>query len=55
MKTASWVIIEKRSGKAILETFSQKVVNAINTEKYNAIPISEYLVSINGRKKQNPT
>ena len=49
MKTASWVIVEKATGKAIFETFNSKVADAVNREKYEVVPILEYLVSINGK------
>jgi len=47
MRTASWIIIEKATGKAVLETFNPKVMEAINTEKYEAIPVLQYLASLN--------
>jgi len=47
MKTASWVIREKASGKVLFETFDVKKVNALNTTKYEAVPIQEYLASLN--------
>jgi hypothetical protein len=50
MKTASWVIVDKATGKAIAETFRANVAAAVNTDKYRAVPILEYLVSINGRQ-----
>jgi len=50
MKTASWVICDKSNGAAILETFSPAIVAKINTEKYQAIPILEYLVNLNRKE-----
>jgi hypothetical protein len=50
MKTASWVIREKATGRVLFETFSRKIVAAINTARYEAVPILQYLVSINGRQ-----
>jgi Ca2+-binding EF-hand superfamily protein len=47
MKTASWVIIEISTGEAIFETYIEKMVSAINTEKYRAVPIVEYLGALN--------
>lgn len=44
----SWVIKEKATGKVILETFDSSVVKALNTEKYEAVPILKYLESLNG-------
>jgi len=45
--SASWVIVRKLDGEVIFETFSENVVRKLNTEKYTAIPILEYLVGIN--------
>jgi len=44
---ASWVIKEKATGKVIAETFQRKVAQAVNTEKYEAVPIMKYLASLN--------
>lgn len=52
MKTESWVIRERATGKVIAETFLKNVVGALNTNKYEAVPIGEYLGSINGVEKQ---
>ncbi len=45
--TASWVIKEKATGKVIMETFDQKKVDALNTSKYEAVPIEKHLQSLN--------
>ena len=45
--TTSWVIREKATGKVILETFVQSNVDALNTAKYEAVPILKYLASLN--------
>jgi hypothetical protein len=47
MKTASWIIVRKSDGTAILETFSDAIARAINTEKYSAMPALEYLQNLN--------
>ena len=52
MKTASWVIREKSTGRVICETFDKRKVDALNTAKYEAVPILEYLVSINGKSSK---
>lgn len=46
-KQASWVIREKATGDVVMETFDKKVAGAVNTEKYEAVPISEHLASLN--------
>lgn len=47
MQTASWVIREKATGKVLFETFDRKKVEALNIDKYEAVPILEYLASLN--------
>ena len=47
MKTASWVIINKATGFAIFETFNENTAKAVNTRLYEAVPILEYLQSLN--------
>lgn len=47
MVSDSWVIVDKATDEAVLETFSAKIAKAINTEKYNVVPILEYLQSLN--------
>lgn len=46
-RTASWVIVDKLTGHAVMETFDQKKIDALNTAKYKAVPILEYLQSLN--------
>lgn len=43
----SWVIREKATGGVLFETYSAKLVAALNTAKYEAVPILEYLVGVN--------
>lgn len=50
MKTASWVIREKTTGRVICETFNPRLVAALNTDKYEAVPILDYLVSLNRKE-----
>lgn len=45
--TASWVIREKDTGRVIAETFNRSLVDALNTVRYEAVPITEHLASIN--------
>ncbi len=47
MKTASWVIREKATGKVLFETFNASIPGMLNTAKYEAVPILEYLQSLN--------
>jgi hypothetical protein len=47
METASWVIRNKVTKEVIMETFSATVVAAVNTAKYEAVPILAYLQEVN--------
>lgn len=46
-RTASWVIREKATGAVVMETFDRKKVDALNTAKYEAVPVEQHLASIN--------
>jgi hypothetical protein len=43
----SWVIREKATGRVICETYSAQAVAALNTTRYEAVPIGTYLASLN--------
>lgn len=53
MSTESWVIREKETGRAILETFNKRTVEAINVERYEAVPILQYLQEFNRAVKES--
>ena len=53
MKTASWVIVNIATGEPVLETYSERMVQALNTDKYRAVPILEWLQSLNRAGKQS--
>ncbi len=46
-RDSSWVIKNKVTGEVIMETFSKAKVDALNTAKYAAVPILQYLQSLN--------
>lgn len=46
-KTASWVIRRKGEAAPLFETFSPALVAALNTAKYEAVPILAYLQEFN--------
>ncbi len=50
MEVASWVIVDKRTGEAVAETFLEHVAEAINTDKYSAVPVHVYLASLNNKQ-----
>jgi hypothetical protein len=41
--TTSWVLREKGTKRVIAETFDPKKVAALNTIRYEAVPILDYL------------
>lgn len=43
----SWVIVERATGKVITELFEKRNVDRLNRSKYEAIPIGQYLASVN--------
>ncbi|UIF89453.1 hypothetical protein [Cupriavidus sp. UYPR2.512] len=45
--TASWVLREAESKRVICETFDKRVVEKLNTAKYQAVPILDYLLEFN--------
>ena len=53
MATKSWVIRNKTTNEVIMETFDTRKVAALNTAKYEAVPILEYLVALNKSLKSS--
>jgi hypothetical protein len=45
-RTASWAVRDKATGEVVMETFDKKKADALNTEKYEAVPIAEHLASL---------
>ena len=59
MKVTSFVIVDKQTGKAVMETFNRATADAVNRNKFDVLPTLEYLQKLNrdlsmGRKS-NPT
>lgn len=52
MRTASWVIVDRATNKAILETFSPTTAAAINTNAYEVLPVLDWLQRINRNTRQ---
>ena len=49
--SASFVIVRKETGEAILEVFGTKSLIHFNYEKVKAVPILEYLQGLNRQNK----
>lgn len=43
----SWIIISKATGQPVLETFSEAIADAINTERYTVLTALQWLVQFN--------
>ena len=54
-RTASWVIREKDTGNVVIETFDKKKVAALNTDKYEAVPVQQHLGELNAAIKAGDT
>lgn len=47
-RTASWAIVELSTGKVVFETFNETLATKhLNTAKFKAVPILEWLQSLN--------
>ena len=42
----SWIVVDRATGKPVLETYSKKVADAINTELYQVLTALQYLIRI---------
>lgn len=52
---SSWVIREKGTGRVICETFDARKVAALNTARYEAVPILQHLQEFNASVKASAT
>jgi hypothetical protein len=55
IRSNSWIVVNRTTGEAVLETWSEKVTAAINTKKYQVMTAYEYLCNLNAkiRRQQN--
>jgi hypothetical protein len=49
--SASWVIRDRVTKVAVLETFDKRIAQAINLQRYEALPIEQYLGELNATIK----
>jgi hypothetical protein len=47
MTTERWIIRERATKRVICETFNAKAIAKLNTKRYEAMPILEYLRELN--------
>ena len=50
-KTVSWVFVDLETGEGVYEAYSASVAAKVNTKRYKAVPILEYLQNLNRRIK----
>ena len=48
----SWVIVNRATGKAVLETRNRSVVIAVNEAAYEVLTALQWLVRINGKTRK---
>lgn len=51
LKSRSWVVVDKRTGEAVMETFSRRIADMINETKFEVVPILEWLQLVNAAAK----
>jgi hypothetical protein len=49
----SWIIVSKKSGQPILETFNKQFADAVNRERYEVLTSLEWLQRFNKQVKEN--
>lgn len=49
----SWVVVDRTTGKAVLETFSRIVADAINQNRYSVVTAAAWLASLNAPQVVN--
>lgn len=45
--SASWVVVSRATGKAVLETYSRDVARKVDTSRYEVLPVLIYLARLN--------
>ena len=49
-RTASWIIYNKLTGKAVFETFEENTAKTFPIGHYHVMPVLEWLQSLNRRQ-----
>ncbi len=47
----SWIVVDKETGKAVMETFSETTAAAIRRDKFEVLTAYEYLCKLNAKIK----
>lgn len=51
--TASWVVVELKTDKPVFETYSKRMVDNLNTKKYKAVPVQDWLANLNNEIRRS--
>jgi hypothetical protein len=43
----SWIVVDRSTGESVMETFSHKVAEAINQDKYEVVTTLQWLTRLN--------
>lgn len=46
----SWIVIDRRTGEAVLETFSRAIAEKINQDRYEVLTTLSYLIRLNTKE-----
>ncbi len=49
----SWVIVSRKTGKPVFETFRRSTANTINLQAYEVLPIHDWLIRFNASVVSN--
>lgn len=46
-RDASWIVVDRATGAAVVELFTERAASAINTERYEVVPALAWLQQLN--------
>ena len=52
LKSTSWVVKERKTGRVMFETFNRELVKRLNHKRYKAVPIRAHLAEFNRKVKR---
>lgn len=47
----TWIVVNKTDAKPVAEIFSKRIADKINREKYQVVPVLDYLSDLNRKIK----
>jgi hypothetical protein len=51
MRSASWVIVDRETGRAVCEIWRESVAAKVNAARYEAVPVLDWLYRVNAAAK----